>query len=270
MDPRIAKLLTDAEKSWGHGALVRLGDAVDPEKIDCIPTGFPALDVALGVGGLPCGRISEISGPDSCGKQALAASLIAQCQGQEGVAVYLDPGRRLDPEQMRAYGVDPRALLVAQPEDDLLALELAIRLARGGDVRLVVFDSGSRVRSGGLSLALRRLVAAVDGKQIAFVFIGSFRSDSFGAQALRFFASVRLTMERREWIRRGRDVMGCRSLVTVAKNKLAAPLKEVELDLLFFRFPPAAPVLQMWRSDGEEAASSTDLPKTLKRAALGN
>lgn len=278
-DPRIAALLAEAERRWGRGALVRWGDAVDPAEVEVIPTGFAELDEALGVGGLPCGRISEVFGPASSGKQALVASLAVQCQKADGVVAWIDPARRLDPEQMKVQGVEFGSLLVARPEGELQALEMAIRLARSGGVKLLVFDladsyqhsafsiqlsaiSRQRTANGeqhsvlsphspfpiphppSLNLALRRLVAAVDWNRIAFVFIGespdtqypSATHRSAGRQALRYFASVRLEMERREWIRRGTDVVGCRSAVRVVKNKLAPPLREAEVPLQFYRF----------------------------------
>ncbi|MGE5617960.1 MAG: hypothetical protein ACM3US_01735 [Sphingomonadaceae bacterium] len=386
LDPRIAELLADAERKWGRGALVRLGDAVERPQMEVIPTGFPSLDAALGIGGLPCGRISEIFGPDSSGKHALAANLVVQCQRSEGVAVYVDLGRRLDPEALRAMGVDFHSLLVARPKGRLQALEMAIRLARSGGVKLMIVDlqlpwgggTGTRGCAGTrreqlrvgypvlspLSLALRRLVSAVDRNGIAFVFLtdsttskpsaqnlarcscsvdkqagadtrvcpsrsrrapsgagdegahacahlqmaatihqdrrdralvlcptssgeegasltppalgttptqgcqnqigralaptarpsGLSPQPSNGGQALRFFASVRLGLERLEWIRRGRDVMGCRSRVQVAKNKLAPPLQETEIELVFYRLHPAAPVLQLFPSGRQDVA----------------
>jgi len=258
-DPRISKLLADAERRWGRGALVRWGDALERDEVEVIPTGFPFLDEALGIGGLPCGRISEIFGPDSSGKQALVAGLVVQCQKLEGVAAYVDPARRLDPEQMRVQGVDFHSLLVAHPGDRLQALEMAIRLARSGGIRLMIFDSSLITHHSSLSLALRRLVSAVDRNGIAFVFLNEGADQGGhggsplhawprgGGQAFRFFASVRLAMERREWIRRGREVVGCRSLIRVIKNKLAPPLKEAEVDLIFYRFPPDMPALQLCR-----------------------
>ena len=261
-DPRISALLAEAERRWGRGALVRLGDIIERAEVEVIPTGFPTLDEALGIGGLPRGRISEIFGPDSSGKQALVANLIAQCQHAEGVAAYIDPGSHLDPEQMRAQGVDSRSLLVAQPKECLQALEMAIQLVRSGGIQLMIFDSGLSIRHSALGLALRRLVSAVDRNQVAFVFLSN-QQDRWehprpsgpglalgsqryrGEQALRFFASVRLKLERKEWIRRGREVIGCRSVVQVAKNRLAPPLKKTAVELLFYRFPPQAPVLQI-------------------------
>ena len=274
-DPRIAALLVEAERRWGRGALVRWGDAVDLAGIEVISTGFVELDEALGVGGLPCGRISEIFGLDSSGKQALVASLAVQCQKTEGVVAWIDPARRLDPEQMRVQEVDLDSLLVARPESELQALEMAIRLARSGGVKLLVFDlaishqlseprtqnpelrdqhSVLSPRHSALNLALRRLVSAVDRNRVTFVFIsessgtqldsqssGLTPCRSTGGQALRYFASVRLEMERREWIRIGREVVGCRSAVRVVKNKLAPPLREAEVHLPFYRFPHLLP-----------------------------
>ena len=345
MDPRIAELLADVEKKWGRGALVRLGDAVDQANVEVIPTGAPTLDAALGIGGLPCGRISEIFGPDSSGKQSLAAQLAVQCQQSDGAVVYIDMGGRLDPDQMRAQGVDFDSMMVARPADQLQGLEMAIRLARNGEVKLLLLDladssrssairpvnmpsdtftlshremgipplpKGEAARRAGegplplntrqlalrtqnpnpktsLGMALRRLVSAVDRNGVAFVFItdtppqeqhdptraaphasppphlcchpavgagvpnrpfqpGQARAlKSSGGSALRFFASVRLRVERQEWIRRGRDVMGCRSLIQVAKNKLAPPLREAEVELIFYRFPPEAPAMSLCR-----------------------
>ncbi len=271
MNSQVSALLREAERRWGRGVLVRLGDVDEAAEVEVVPTGFPALDAALGIGGLPCGRISEIFGPDSSGKQALVGHLVVQCQRSEGVAAYIDPGRRLDIEQMRALGVDFQSLLVAQPSTGLEALEMAIRLARSGGIRLMVFDFAL---DSALNSALRRLVSAVDRNSIAFVFLTSLplplgereraRWHVHGGEgkippprstgALRFFASVRLGMERVEWIRRGRDVIGCRSLVRVAKNKLASPLREAVVELLFQRFPPAAPLLQIQRSGPESQA----------------
>jgi recombination protein RecA len=297
---------------------VRLGDALEPANLEVIPSGFPVLDAALGIGGLPCGRISEISGPDSSGKQALAAHLIAQCQRAEGVAAYIDVGHRLDPEQTKVVGVDLDSLLVARPEDAQLAMEMAVRLVRGGGIRLLIFDATESHQTSDISRPLithhsspitslntqhsalstsflRRLVSAVDRNGVAFVFITNSQasapgSRSFpghpardrvhpravipaqagihntsgpwmpdqvrhdrggrtprGGQALRFFASVRLAMERTEWIRRGREVVGCRSTVRVAKNKLSAPHREATVELLLYRFPPSMPAVQLCR-----------------------
>ncbi len=257
---------------------MRWGDAVDSTEVEAISTGFAELDEALGVGGLPCGRISEIFGPDSSGKQALVASLAVQCQKSEGVVAWIDPAGRLAPEQMSVQGVEFDSLLVARPENELQALEMAIRLARSGGVKLLVFDLADSHQTSALrhqrsvlsphysslNLALRRLVAAVDRNQIAFVFISDVSGSragsplappyycpsselpqpsvlsprrSTGGQALRYFASVRLEMERREWIRVGREVVGCRSAVRVVKNKLAPPLREAEVPLRFYHFP---------------------------------
>jgi recombination protein RecA len=313
---------------------VRLGNVVEPAEVEVVPSGFPALDAALGIGGLPCGRISEISGPDSSGKQALAAHLIAQCQRAEGVAAYIDVGHWLDAEQMRVIGVDLDSLLVVRPGDAPWGMEAAVRLARGGGIRLLVFDATEsyqlsaigrqageriphpvasplvgdgftsppgrrwgqaptlrravhpregepswRLAPGGsagaspsrpspithhpspvTSLLLRRLVSAVDRNGVAFVFItnsessaSSSRPSRRGGQALRFFASIRLEMERSGWIRRGREIVGCRSTVRVAKNKLSPPHREATVELPFYRFPPSTPAVQLCQPAQETA-----------------
>jgi recombination protein RecA len=292
----VAELLANVEKRWGRGALMRLGGALNRADLEVIPTGSPALDDVLGVGGVPCGRISEIFGPDSSGKQSLVGQMAVQCQRAGGAVAYVDMGGRLDPDQMLAQGVDFDSMLVARPDGHLQGLEMAIRLARSGGIKLILLDMAlpprlstptthpippvshhialSTQRSApktSLGLALRRLVSAVDRNGVAFVFIadaptqshpdpdkavvpghplqlGQARSiRSGGGSALRFFASVRLRVERLEWIRRGRDVMGCRSLIQVAKNKLAPPLRETRVDLLFYRFPPEAPAMALCR-----------------------
>lgn len=308
----IDQLLAEAERRWGRGALVRWGDTVSAGEVETVPTGFPDLDDALGIGGLPCGRISELFGADSSGKHALAASIVAQCQKQDGVVMWIDPAGRLDPEQMSVQGVEADSLLVANPRCESQALEMAIRLARSGGVRMIVYDlanSSPITQHSALSLALRRLVAAVHRNRIVFLFIseqygqgggrtgrqkdnlplslgesarsqgpggsergadadrrhlptppgrsgrslalpaGSLYSSLFtihtpstGGQALRYFASMRLEIERREWIRMGREVVGCRSAVRVVKNKLAAPHREAEVDLYFYPFPTSGRV----------------------------
>lgn len=287
-DPRIESLLAEAERRWGRGSLVRLGDVAGQAEVEVIPTGFPALDDALGIGGLPCGRISELFGPDSSGKQAMAAHLVVQCQRQEGVAAYVDVGCRLDPDQMRVIGVDFDAMLVVRPDNVWQAMEIAVRLARGGGIRLIVFDAAdsyqrsvdsyqpsaiggqrpalSTQHSALSTLLLRRLVSAVDRNGVAFVFITGAQSSALspqhsalsthysrGGQALRFFASIRLGMERLEWVRRGREVVGCRSEVQVAKNKLSPPHREARVELLFYRFPPSMPALQVCSAAPEAA-----------------
>ncbi|HEX9014671.1 MAG TPA: hypothetical protein VF960_01560 [Chloroflexota bacterium] len=348
---RVSALLAEAEARWGRGALVRWGDSHEASETEVIPTGFRDLDEALGIMGLPRGRISELFGMDSSGKEALAASIAVQCQKRDEIVAWIDPSGRLDPEQIKALGVESASMLVARPRSERDALEMAVRLARSGGISMLVFDltgsldggvRGDRIGVGAtswwrssmsagrtiagrsrllhqgqdgrgtgplstpfgqlplrarvvsdpgvsaghetppyvilpvpyppspvpssLNLALRRLVAAVHKNRIAFLFIadsshgtssGAHRSN--GGQALRYFASIRLEMERREWIRRGHEVVGCRSSVRVVKNKLAAPSREAEVDLQFYRFPPVVPPVSPRKQPGTPARARLTL-----------
>lgn len=230
---------------WGEGALQRLG-GVPPKDLAAIPTGFASLDVALGIGGFPRGRITEICGHRSSGKVTLTAYAIAQAQRLGGLAAYIDVAHLFDPHYFAAHGVELDYLLIAQPESGEEALEIADALARSGGLDLLVFDSvadlgiaGKRrslTRARLLSRTLRRLSGSMAGSPTAFIFLNRAPGNGCannGSRALRFYASVRLLVERREWLTQGRDVVGCRSVVSVLKNKLVPPFRGAEIEVRY-------------------------------------
>lgn len=238
----VARLLA---KRWGGGALQRLG-RTPPRDADAISTGFPALDLALGTGGLPRGRITELCGQRSTGKVTLVAHTIAQAQARGGLAAYVDVPHLLDPYYLATHGVDLDYCLVVQPAGGEEALEMADALVRSGGLDLIVFDSVADLAPAGerralararlLSAALRRLAAAVASSPAAFVFVNRTPSGSrvaSGGRALRYYASLRLAVERLDWLLVGEDVVGCRSVVRVLKNKLAPPFRSAEIEVRY-------------------------------------
>lgn len=233
------------ERRWGGGALQRLG-RFQPRDAAAIPTGFPALDEALGVGGLVRGRIVELCGHRSSGKVTLAAHIIARAQGMGGIAAYVDVPHLLDPHYLARQGVDLDYLVIVRPASGVEALEVADALVSSGGLDLAVFDSLADLAPAGkgrvltrarlLSTALRRLVGSVARSPTAFVFINRASPGAKvapGGRAIRFYASVRLVVERQQWLTVGADVVGCRSVVHVLKNKLAPPLRSAEIEVRY-------------------------------------